>query len=246
MLHQTHGIVIRTVKYGETSVVASIFTELFGLQPYMVNGVRTSKKTASIAAPYLQPGNLLELVVYHHDRTSLQRIKEAKPLVHFDHLFQDVKKNAVMLFMIELLQKCLKQPDPQPELFYFMEDVMKALDRSTPLQAANIPLFFTLHLSHFFGFRIMDNFSRERNILDLHEGQFVVDVPPHPLSLNAQHSECVAQLLRVMQVEELQEIPLTRPMRNSLLDSCLEFYALHIHPFGSMRSLSVLRTVLEE
>ena len=32
MLHKTPGIVLRTVKYGDTSVILSIFTELFGIQ----------------------------------------------------------------------------------------------------------------------------------------------------------------------------------------------------------------------
>ena len=45
MIHQTKGIVLRTIKYGETSVVVNIFTELFGIQSYLVNGVRSSGKT---------------------------------------------------------------------------------------------------------------------------------------------------------------------------------------------------------
>ena len=55
MTHKTKGIVLRTVKYGETSLVAIILTELFGVQTYMVNGVRTSKKTSAKA-------NLLSLI----------------------------------------------------------------------------------------------------------------------------------------------------------------------------------------
>ena len=44
MLHKTKGIVLRAVKYGETSLVVTVFTELFGLQSYMVNGVRMISK----------------------------------------------------------------------------------------------------------------------------------------------------------------------------------------------------------
>jgi len=50
MLHSTAGIVLRNIKYGETSVVVTIFTELFGVQSYLINGVRVaSTKTASKA-----------------------------------------------------------------------------------------------------------------------------------------------------------------------------------------------------
>jgi DNA repair protein RecO (recombination protein O) len=58
VIHTTKGIVIRTVKYGETSLVVSAFTELFGLQQYMVNGVRTSKRSNGISAAQLQVGNI--------------------------------------------------------------------------------------------------------------------------------------------------------------------------------------------
>ena len=48
MVHKTKGIVLRTVKYGETSVIVTILTELFGLQSYLVNGVRTSSGKGGI------------------------------------------------------------------------------------------------------------------------------------------------------------------------------------------------------
>ena len=46
-IHKTRGIVLRSVKYGETSLVVTIFTEIFGLQSYIVNGVRASTKKAT-------------------------------------------------------------------------------------------------------------------------------------------------------------------------------------------------------
>ena len=67
MIHKTKGIVIRVVKYGETSVIVSIYTELFGIQSYIVNGVRTSSKKASGKASQFQPAAILDLVVYHNE-----------------------------------------------------------------------------------------------------------------------------------------------------------------------------------
>ena len=47
MIQTTKGIILRSVKYGETSLVVTVFTEMFGLQSYMVNGVRTASKKGS-------------------------------------------------------------------------------------------------------------------------------------------------------------------------------------------------------
>jgi len=234
---------MRTVKYGETSLIVTVFTELFGVQSYMVNGVRSVKKSQSVSIGHLQPGNLLDMVVYHHEKATLQRIKDCRLIFHGLNLDENMSRNAVLLFIVELLQKCLKQPDPHPELFYFLEDVMAGLNEASPIQTANLPLFFMIHLSHFFGFRLMDNFSDTYTLLDLHEGQFVENVPIHSLYFEKSGSKLVAGMLRVMQIAELEQFHLNRQMRNELIDRLSDFYALHVQPFGSLKSLPVLRTL---
>ena len=170
-LHKTRGIVLRNVKYGETSLIVTIYTELFGLQSYMVNGVRTSsKKGQGGKAGLFQPAAILDMVVYHNELKNLQRIREFRWGTLYRHIFSDVLKNAVALFMVELLQKCLKQPEPNPDLFFFIEDAFIHLDDSSGAVLANYPLFFALHLAGFFGFRIQDTWSERCALLDLQEG----------------------------------------------------------------------------
>ena len=119
MTHTTKRIVIRTVKYGETSVIVSIYTELFGIQSYIVNGVRTSSKSGSGKANLFQPAAILDLVVYHNELKNIQRLKEFRWGYLYKTLFFDVIKNSVALYMIELMQKTLKQPESNPDLFSF-------------------------------------------------------------------------------------------------------------------------------
>src|SRR6185295_6738252 len=119
MLHNTKGIVLRSIKYGETSVIVSIYTELFGIQSYLVNGVRKSSKRSAGSAAAFQPAALLDLVVYHNDLKQLHRIREFKWSYLYQHIYFDVKKNAVSLYMIELLQKSIKQPEQNEDLFSF-------------------------------------------------------------------------------------------------------------------------------
>src|SRR5947208_873121 len=157
MLHNTKGIVLRTVKYGETSVIVSIYTELFGIQSYLVNGVRKASRRSSGSAASFQPAALLELVLYHNELKQLQRIREFKWSYLYEHIFFDVKKNAVSMYMVELLQKVLKQPEENEPLFQFIEDAFIQLDKSDDAVAGNFAMYFALHLPVFFGFRIEDN-----------------------------------------------------------------------------------------
>jgi DNA repair protein RecO (recombination protein O) len=243
-LHHTKGIVLRTVKYGETSVIVTIFTSLLGVQSYLVNGVRTSTKKGSGKANLFQPSAILEMVVYHNELKQLQRIKEFRWGRLYQHILSDVKKNAVALFMIELLAKCLKQPEANAELFHFVEDAFLHLDAAPDAVAANFPLFFALHLPVFFGFRINDNYSENRPFLDLQEGDFVQEQPRHPHFLEDKQAFITSQLLKVQQPEELKDIKLNHEFRRSLLFIYEVYYKLHVQDFGTMRTLPVLREIL--
>ena len=242
-LHKTKGLVLRTVKYGETSLVVTVFTELFGLQSYMVNGVRTVSKKGGGKAQLFQPAALLELVVYHNEFKQLNRIREQQWHHIYRQVFADVPKNSVALFMMELLAKCLKQPESNAELFAFVEDVLMHLDKSEGTVMANLPLFFALHLSEFFGFRLDDNYSSKRNILDLQEGCFIDHIPGHPFFLDERQSAVVAQLLKVMQARELDDIKLHSDFRRDLLLQLEKYYAFHIPEFGSLKTLQVLKAI---
>lgn len=244
MVHKTKGIVIKVVKYGETSVIVSIYTELFGIQSYLVNGVRVSSKKGTGKANLFQPAAILDMVVYHNELKNIQRLKEFKWGYLYQHLFFDVIKNSVGLFMVELLQKTLKQPEPNIELFDFIEDAFVHLDKSDDPVVANYPLFFALQLSGFYGFRFSDTYSSKNKILDLREGEFVPEQPSHPNFLDETYSYITSQLLKVMRPEELSEIRMNKETRRTLLQALQIFYRLHIQDFGTMKTLPVLQEVL--
>lgn len=243
-LHKTKGIVLRTVKYGETSVIVTIFTELFGVQSYMVNGVRTSTKKGTGKASLFQPTAILDLVVYHNELKHLNRIREFKWGYLYKNILSDVKKNAVGLFMVELLTKCLKQPESNPALFHFAEDAFLHLDEADEAVTANFPLFFSLHLPQFFGFRISDNYRHSTPFLDLQEGNFSAEQPRHPYFLEDKQAEVSSQLLKVMRPGELGDIRLNHDFRRNLLIAYENYYRLHIQDFGTMKTLPVLREIL--
>jgi DNA repair protein RecO (recombination protein O) len=243
-LHKTKGIVLRTVKYGETSIIVSLFTELFGVQSYLVNGVRASTRKGSGKANLFQPSAQLDLIVYHNELKQLNRIKEFKWGYIYQHILSDVRKNAVALFMVELLTKCLKQPEANPDLFYFTEDAFMQLDNSDDTITANFPLFFALHLPVFLGLRLNDDYDQQHAFLDLQEGGFVSKQPTHPYFLEDNQAAVTAELLKVMQPGELADIKLNHDFRRNLLHRYETYYALHIQDFGSMRTLPVLKEIL--
>jgi DNA repair protein RecO (recombination protein O) len=236
--------VLKTVKYGETSLIVSIYTELFGIQTYMINGVRTSSKKGMGKANLFQPASQLDLVIYNNQFKNLQRLKEYRWSHLYESIFFDIGKTAVALFMVELLQKTIRQPETNAELFYFIEDAFLHLDKAAASTVANFPLFFAMHLPSFFGFRMNDDYSDHKNIIDLMEGNFVNERPTHAHYLEGDYSFITSQLLKMLQPHELQELKMNRDIRLQLLRSYQDYYALHIQDFGTLKTLSVLHEIL--
>jgi DNA repair protein RecO (recombination protein O) len=249
MTHKTRGIILRSIKYGETSLVVAILTELFGVQTYMVNGVRTSKKAAAKAALF-QPSAITELVVYHNEQKNMQRIKEIKWGAMYAHVLSDVIKNCVALYMVELLHKCLKQPEANADLYNFCEDALVQLDGADKTVTANFALYFSLHLPYFFGFKPqagIDGETVEENVplyFDLKDGEFLLQPPAHQYFIEGAMAHNTLQLLKVMQPHELAEFKLNHYIRRKLLLAYQDFYALHISEFGQMKTLSIMQSVL--
>lgn len=245
-LFKTRGIVLKSVKYGETSLIVTIYTELFGLQSYLVNGVRTATGRSSGKANLFQPAALLDLVVYHQDGRSLNRIKEFQWGHLYEHIFQDVTKNAVALFIVELLTHSLKQPEENHPLFQFTEDCLLHLDQATPGITANLSLFFALHLTHFFGVSPrMGETTEDILYFDLIDSLITNTPPLHENYLEGKKASICAELLKTRQPEELEEIKMNQEMRRQLLQHMEYYFIQHVQDFRPLKSLSVLSAVLQ-
>lgn len=239
---------LRQVKYGETSIIASVYTELFGLQSYLLNGIRSSSKKGGSRIGFFQPGALLEMEVYHNEFKQLNRIKEYRFAKVYQHIFTDVLKNGVASYMIELLGKCLKQPEENYGLFAFAEDCLTALDDCNDKIMANFPVFFAVQLTHFLGFLPQgigtDTDTSINFVFDVQEGVFTNASIFHPASLEKNYALILAELLMVRQPSELSEISASGEARRKILDTMEVYYSMHVQDFGNMRTLPVLKEIM--
>ena len=120
MIFKTRGIVFRFTKFGETSIIVTIFTEVFGIQSYIINGIRSKSAKNKIAL--YQPLTLLNLVVYHREHANIERIKEVSCLHPYRSLTADVRKSTLAIFINELLNKTVKDESHAGELFQFISE----------------------------------------------------------------------------------------------------------------------------
>lgn len=245
MTHKTKGIVLRSISYGETSVITSVYTELFGLQSYIVKGVRQSTKKGQSKQIYFQPGAILEMDVYHNALKNLQFIKEYKWNYLYKKVLFDVIRTAIAQFMIELFQHAIKQPEANPELFYLLEGSLLEADKGADTVAANLPLYFILHLATESGFELQGNYSKQTPVLDLKEGAYTGAEPVHPDFISGFMAETVSKIQRIQFYNELENLKLNRQMRRQILDALLQYISLHVTDFKNLKSLPVLQELLD-
>jgi len=240
---KSRGIVVRTVKYGETSVIADIFTEEKGLRTFIAGGVRAAKTRMPFGL--FQPMTIVELVSYFRETETdkgMNRLKEVRAAEIFTGIPFDMRRGAVTLLMAEVCRKCIHHSDEHRVLFEFLLDQLRWLD-TTPHPVANIHLHFLIHLSGHLGFQPLAEPDNTGIFLDLKEGVYTATPPLHPCYLDAEQTQHWASLLYVP-LELCHEINLTRTERKALLQKLLIFYRTHVPGFTEIHTPDVLEMVL--
>jgi DNA repair protein RecO (recombination protein O) len=143
------------------------------------------------------------------------------------------------------LQHSIKQPESNPDLFYFIETSLKDLDKSNASITANVPLFFSLKLGEQLGFEIQGNFTLETPILDLQEGYYIKEMPIHPYFIEGNLASLTTDIIKLKDVSQLDFLKLNKTTRRQLIEYYIQYFSLHISNFLELRSLEVLKEVLE-
>lgn len=240
MLHKTRGIVLKTTFYGDTGVVVQVFTEKFGIQSYIINGVRKAK--AKVNMNMLQPLHLLEMVVYFKANTGIQRIKEVQPSPVFRSIPYDIIKSTIVMFLNEVLYKSIRQQHTDEQLFDFIYSSIAWFDETTDA-SINFHLAFLLKLTRYLGFAPSTESKINQHFFDLQEGAFSSRPPIHPYYMDKTDALIFIALFSVP-MEKLQDLQLSKADRRSILNKILLFYTLHTASFGEIRAHQVLEEVL--
>jgi DNA repair protein RecO (recombination protein O) len=240
MLHKTRGIVLKTTDYSESSVVVQIFTEKFGLQSYLVNGIKKPK--SKIKLNMLQSLHLLEMVVYHKPNGSLQRLSEVRNQPLLQNIPYDVIKSSLALFINEVLYKSLKLHFEDEPLFDFIFKAVELLDKSHS-GLANFHIYFLLRLTKYLGFYPDRTLEAGAKFFDLREGRFADHQPLHLWIIDEALINDFIGLIN-SSFETLSQLHISAQNRKEILSKILSYYTLHIEGFGEIKSHTVLQEVL--
>ena len=240
MQAKTRGIFLHHINYSETSIIARIYTEKFGRQSYIVNGVRGKK--SSMKMSFFQPFSLLDMEVYQRPGRDLQRLKDARIAMPFEQIPFDIAKSSQAIFLSEVLLKCLREEEPNEELFDFLFQSICLLDRKKD-GIANFHLSFLFQLTGYFGVFPQTPDQWHARFFDLTAASFCVDEPFHAHFMDIETSSKFMELY-VTGLDQIEKLSYNNRWRTVLLSRLLEYYKIHLDLVGELKSLTILKEVL--
>ena len=227
------------IRYKESSAIVYIYTDLLGRQAYLANSTRGKK--AKFRSNLLQPLMMLEIEAYHKERRELQRLQEIRNYIPYQSIPVDPYKSGQAMFLAEILYKVLREEDPNPDLYDFLENSLQFLDVAEQ-HTVNFHLLFLVQLTRYLGFYPDNQHGESRNLFDMRNGQFKEAVSLHPDFFD-EASSAVLNILMDMNFESLKDMKIKHEERIRFLDFLMDFYSLHVSGFGKVRSLAVLNEI---
>lgn len=148
MIVRTDAVVLRTMEYGETSQIVTLFTRRHGRVTVMAKGARRPKSRFGSA---LQPMGYVQVVYYYKPGRGLQTLKESAHVQLLSSVANSMEKITVGLRIVELVRALTGDEEPNALLFNVLVQTLLHLDAAAE-RAPNVLPYFQLRLAAVLGF----------------------------------------------------------------------------------------------
>ena len=151
MQETLRGIVLRTVRYGDTSLIVDLFTESHGRMSFMSSTLRAKRSVCSVS--FWQPLSMVEFSAeLLPNGGKLPRPSDVRTYYNYIDLPFSPIKSTLALFLAEFLSAALREEKENTPLYRYIESSLQWLDLAdSPASIANFHLAFLMHLSRFIG-----------------------------------------------------------------------------------------------
>ncbi len=233
---KTQAVVIKTIKYGDNSLIIKLLTKDHGIKSYIAKNVFNKK--SRVKAAYFQPMTIID-VIASQSGGELDFVREVSLAYQFKSIPFHINKNTIVLFMSELLHKSIIDSEQDSDLFDFVTDFVISLD-DIENDYNNYPLCFSILLTHYLGcFPNTEHYSKGF-IFSIDEGCFRHESPDTANCFSVEQSEILHDICC-----GTTHLAINNSDRRCLMDGMMKYYKTHVAGFKDINSHSILRMVLE-
>ena len=150
MIVKSDAIVLKTVDYSESSIIATLFTKEKGKVAVIAKGARKPKNKF---AAFLVVGQLLEIVFYSKESRSVQTLSDVSYSEKLHSFRVDIEKMAIMMTTAEFANQVLHDNEVNSDLFDFLKRMLVWVDNQKDVPAQLFP-YMQLRMAEYIGIGI--------------------------------------------------------------------------------------------
>lgn len=237
MYEKLKGVVLNIIKYSDKNSIVHVLTDTYGKIAFLLP--QGSGKSAKLKNAIFMPLSLVEIETKITPGRDIYTIKEARLVYTVSTIHADPMKNAVAMFMTELIGRVIHEREQNRSLFRYVAASVEFLDRMQK-GIANFHICFLYNLGTFLGIQPNIETYRDNFWFDMANGEFTAYQPLHRHILNPEEAKAIMMLSR-MSFSNLYLFTFNREQRNFILDTMLKYFQIHNSTLGLMKSPEILK-----
>jgi DNA repair protein RecO (recombination protein O) len=239
MLVKTKAIVLNSLKYSDSRIITNVLTPDLGKVPLMIN--KCKSKHSNGKAGYFQALYLLNIEISYKENRNIQQLVDVNIDEHTNNIAMDYHKQNIGIFMADVLQRCIREMEPDSDLFQYIWHAVLIFDNINKA-AINFHLYFLTHLMKYLGFEPGNKWDHNNKYLDMDAGLFVGDACISSSCLTEKESRILYRFMNCS-VDEIPEKGVSNLDRRMCMEAVLSYFNRHIPNFGMIKSYDILKTV---
>ncbi|OGU14594.1 MAG: DNA repair protein RecO [Ignavibacteria bacterium GWB2_35_12] len=238
MIINTEAIILKSIKYGDSSKILSIFTRDFGRLSVIAKGARQTKSKFGAA---LEPMSVSNLCFYKKANRDLHTLSSADSVINFNNIQNSLENMACAMMILESVLQTLVENEMNINLFELLKSSLIELNKTTG-NPFSIFTLFQIELAHNLGFSMKFDYNYENLmiksksfIFSLENGYIVNEKNNKSKFFFRLENEVLAILNKIekAKMEEVSNINISISNRKQIKDFFINYFSFHLEkPFG--------------
>lgn len=230
MITQTEAIVLKTIKYGDSSLIVKVYSKDYGVLSIIASSA--GKKGKKIKS-YFSALNLLTVIVYHKEKQNLHRLKEVSYCDKSIEISNHVGVSAIKFFLAEILNKLIAEEEINLNLYDFLKSKINELNQ-TKNGLKYFHINFLYEISAYLG--IKPNFCEKGQYFDLRDASIVSQLPFHGEYIEGDKLQLIKNYF-------CDSVEINKREISEILDVLISFYNIHLGGLDNIKSREVMEVV---
>lgn len=246
MINKTEAIVLRTVDFQESSLIATLFTKNHGKVTVIAKGARRPK---SKFAALLVPGQVLEVIYYYKSSRSVQTLSDGSYSRKLHNLRVDLEKMALATTTLELVSQLVHDNEGNGDVYDFLINFLTWINDAAEVARIIFP-YVQIRLTQLTGIGLqVESVPGEESVngyLNIQAGSVSVEpAGDDAVQLTKQQFDFVIQSLHSMN-SGVFEIKLSKNELNGLIETLDRYYRYHVDGIKPRRSDRIFEQLLND